>query len=151
MPSTPPNWWNRHRFWAFSTFGRVFSQSFNLAYFELFLGRFSCNTDKKKGAQNTQRSAQIKNLKKNKPALDWIRYPKYNRGGSIFRFLWFWGINQQALMFRFSPPLQRRWYQNSGRCATALRISQMPLRTLTSCDGGRLTKSSFNCFPTLPE
>ena len=61
----PPKWWKRHRFWVFTTFWWVFSQSFNSAYFELFLDRFSCNTDKKtKGAQNTQRSAQIKKLKK---------------------------------------------------------------------------------------
>ena len=76
---------------------------------------------------------------------------KYNRGGSIFWFLWFLGRTQQALMFRFSPPHPRRWCQHSGRCAAASRLSQMPLGTLTSCDGGRLTKSSLNCFPTLPE
>ena len=54
-------------------------------------------------------------------------------------------------MFRFSPPLQRRWCQNSGRSAAATRLSRMLLGTLTNCVGGRLTKSSSHCSPTLPE
>ena len=65
MPTTPQNGGIDISFERLPLFGGVFSQSFNLAYFELFLGRFSCNTDKKtKGAQHTQRSAKIKKLKK---------------------------------------------------------------------------------------
>ena len=61
----PPKWWRARLFYAFSTFGWVFSQFWKIVFLEALWSCFYCYmSEKLKVPNDNQRSAQIKKLKK---------------------------------------------------------------------------------------
>ena len=61
----PLKWCTARLFYAFSTFGWVLSQFWKIVFLEAFWSRFYCYMGEKlKVPNDTQRSAQIKKLKK---------------------------------------------------------------------------------------